>query len=276
MPRGVSRNRRPGSQLPGRTPPPGLGRDPWEEQLEQQLPAHALAESTVSALIMYHDLLVLTRRDSTFVTPLLTPSNLIIDWAATEWTLARNIRFNWPGPPVTTFFDLDCLKSAWNRAIKSLDVIGETLPLVRVERLLFAWISAGTAVLTRTSAVPLSHRSEAVPWPGVIGKLQDLTTTSSRQLSDAAREWLLRVAEVLMPELAAPSSVQELFSKAKPLTTFWRLHRLAVQERRRERLDDLVLAAIDRRACGQPQWAERPRARVRARPNHAAGRTFFD
>ena len=39
-------------------------------------------------------------------------------------------------------------------------------PKVRVERLLFAWISAGTAVLTRTSAVPLSHRSEPVPWPG--------------------------------------------------------------------------------------------------------------
>jgi hypothetical protein len=232
VPRGVA-NRRPGSQAGtgglGSGLPPGLGPDPWE----QQLPAHALAESTTSALIMYHDLLTLTRSDGSFVTPLLTPANLRIDWAATEWRVARRVRFDWPAPPVPTFFDLDCLKAAWNLAIKSPE-IAEARLTEKVERLLFAWISIGTAVLTRQPAQRLSSRSEPLAWKALTKNLEALVDSHD----DAHREWLIRVCEILMPEVVGTLPlIAAKFGKTLP--GFWRSHRTAIIQRRVDRLVEL-------------------------------------
>jgi hypothetical protein len=236
-------NRRPGTLLRGMTPPPGVGGlgvpDPWDDQS----PAHAVADGIVSALVLYHDLLAFTRPDSPFVTPLLNPSALRIDWAITEWRLAEPVPFNWPPPPASTFFDLDCFKAAWNTAITSREVTGETIPERHVERLMFAWISVGTSVLTRTDAEKLNSPGEPVPWASLTKKLDALATTALREGSDTAREWLLAIAELLMPELAAPISVHAPFLKTRNLIRFWRRHRLGLQQRRADRLSEL--AAID-------------------------------
>lgn len=202
---------------------------------EQQLPARALDEGIVSALVVFHDLLALGKRDEHFSTPLLAPPRLTIDWACTEWPLARPVRCNWPSPLLETFFDFDCLKATWNQA---LGLVHETAPSKQVEWLAFAWISAATAVLTRTPAVRLPATGAVLPW-GELGKILKRLLASS---VEAQRDWLLRLAEMSMPEMGLPAVAERL---TETLGEFWQARAPLIRERRRERLAEIADVSTD-------------------------------
>jgi hypothetical protein len=199
---------------------------------------------------MYHDLLAFAPPGGhPFVTPLLTSSNVTIDWASTEWKTPRPILFPWPAPPCTTFFDYDRFKGAWNEVIKDEDVVQPTGPELVVERLAFAWLSIGTAVVTRESPVVVSSWGN-LPWSELVNKLVSMAgKLQDHHFADVNRysEWLRRVAELLMPEMGWPSRVVDHFSDvAVALSNVWLNHRLTIRQRRAERLKQFleILAAI--------------------------------
>ena len=218
-------NRRPG------TSPPGV--ENWEERRPRRL----LSENAVSALIVYHDLLAFAPGEAArFRSALLTPASLAIDWAATEWKLTTPITFEWPAPPCTAFFDYDCFKSAWNDVIKA-DT--ESVAESQVERLVFAWIAIGTAVVKKEPPRKVRWWDGPVQWDSLLEQLQQMAEAIGiPTFADAQRytEWLRRVAELLMPELGVPEKICTAFSSATPLYQVWIKNRSVVLERRLNRL----------------------------------------
>jgi hypothetical protein len=221
-------NRRPG------TPPPGL--ENWEERRPRRL----LPDNAVSALIVYHDLLAFAPGESApFRSALLTPASLAIDWAATEWKLTTPVTFEWPVPPCTTFFDYDCFKSAWTDVIKA-DT--ESVAESQVERLVFAWIAIGTAVVKKEPPRKVRWWEGPVQWALVIAQLQEMAgTIGLPTFADAQRytEWLRRVAELLMPEFGVPEKIRTAFSDATALHQTWINNRSVLLDRRLDRLRKL-------------------------------------
>jgi hypothetical protein len=207
----------------------------------------------VAALIIYHDLLAFSRSDDSHFTTLLTRANLYVDWASTEWQ-PRLVSFEWPEPPVATFFQYDRFKSAWGKAIVHENVRDATLPEMRVERLAFAWLSAGTSVVANEPAICLPGIGEPVPWPDLHKQLKlviqnDGDTTPA--MIDNCSEWLVRIAELLMPEFGLPENVIVPFTKLGVFGDFWQKNRLDILQRRAERLAELARV--------EPQLAEKLR-----------------
>jgi hypothetical protein len=197
-------------------------------------PGRLLSDSAVAALIVYHDLLTFAYREPTFVTPLLTQSNLRVDWAVTQWR-EHEVSFPWPIPPARTFLDLDRFKNAWNYAIKSSYVTDSSLEQ-HAERLLFAWLVAGTVVVMHQSPVQLPKSDAEVPWGDLVKQLDQAANCSTRD----CREWLLRVLELLMPEMGMQQGWCAAFRKDSDTFKFWeRDCRIRVQQRRAERLAEL-------------------------------------
>jgi hypothetical protein len=232
----------------GGTPPAGLGTD-WEARRPRRL----LSDNAVTSLILYHDLLAFSPRGATtFVTPLLTPANLELDWAATEWKLSPPVTFPWPEPPCATFFDYDCFRAVWNDIIRNQEVMQATAQLKTLERLAFAWISFGTAVVRRAPPLSVTSWHEPLPWAGLIVQLAELTHyVASHQEATRYIEWLRRVAELLMPEMGLPEQVTKPFSDNRQLKEVWIKNRLALRERRLRRLK--MLHEVD------PEFAEHVR-----------------
>jgi hypothetical protein len=232
-----------------------------------------LSHGAATALIVYHDLLTFSRSGAAFATPLLTPSNVEIDWAATEWKTVPPVRFPWPVPPCVTFFDFDQFKSGWNEVIKDPDIVQPTSYDRVAERLVFAWIAIGTAVITRRS--PSTVASWAGPLESNWRKLLDQLDTMSLEMTrhefvDATRyhEWLKRVAELMMPEMGLPREVlQGLPDIPDNLETFWKTNHLAGRQRRAERLRGLQdvddeLAASLAEPVVMSSWRLEPREYV--------------
>jgi hypothetical protein len=233
----------------GGSRPPGLP----EPQVRRLLP-----EDAVTALIVYHDLLKLTSGDW-FVSRLLTPSGLEIDWAATEWNLSSTVRFDWLAPPSTTFLDYDRFREGWNAVIGDFRVLENGHESV-VERLAFAWLSLGTAVVMNAPALPLAFE-EGPPWSQLITLLEGARLKGTA--GDRYKEWLRRVLEMLMPEMGLPPSIGQRFDQTK-LHDRWVRDRLAVKQRRARRLKrlyevdpKLTLRLLDRTTLAK-QYAPEP------------------
>jgi hypothetical protein len=233
------------------TRPPGLEPD-WEARRPRRL----LSDNAVTALIVYHDLLAFSPRGATsFITPLLTPANLELDWASTEWKLSPPVTFPWPEPPCTTFFDYDCFRAVWNDVIRNQEIMQATAQLQTIERLAFAWISFGTAVVRRAPPLAVTSWHEPLPWVALIQQLEALTGyIASHQEGSRYSEWLRRLAELLMPEMGLPEPVTKPFSESQQLKEVWIKNRLALRERRLRRLR--MLHEVD------PEFAEHVRASV--------------
>jgi hypothetical protein len=219
------------------TPPPGLG------PARNRRPGRLLSDNAVHALIMYHDLLAFGPGEASFESPLLTAANLEIDWAATEWKLPSPVRFDWPAPPSTTFFDLDRFRATWSVVIRHPEIVEDTGHERIVERLAFAWLSLGTAVVTKDTAVLMTPRGQELPWRELINRLEHVAGKArARRSLKAGRyvEWLRRVAELLAPEMGLPTQVTDRFVRIPAtLSLVWRNNRVAVRQRRAERLQQL-------------------------------------
>jgi hypothetical protein len=182
---------------------------------------------------MYHDLLAFAPGAS-FVTPLLTHANLDIEWAATEWKLSPSVKFVWPTPPCATFFDFDCFKSAWNDVIRDPNVVQATGQEYVIERLVFAWLTIGLAVMRKEPL--LSTKSWNDPqWEDLIAGMEPQHDHESTEAGKYT-EWLRRVAELLMPEMGLPGRVIDRFARAGQLKQVWVADRLTLRQRRLERL----------------------------------------
>lgn len=235
--------------------------------LGRRRPLRTLPESAVAALILYHDLLTFAVSGSCFITPLLTRANLHIRWATTEWQHHQPVAFAWPAPPARTFLQLDLFGSAWNQAITANSLTEATTPEQRVERLAFAWLAAGTAICTRSrEPVRMTQLDADVPWDALAQRLKTMATEAAASNAiDGSRgaeyrEWLLRVLELLMPEMGLP--LRELAKRFKPpeeLSTFWRQSHVVIQQRRAERL--ARIAEVDRDLAEQLRTAETGMAR---------------
>jgi hypothetical protein len=218
-----------------RTSPPGSGgiRPPGLGSADTQ-PRRLLPNDAVTSLVVYHDLLELTTSDS-FVSPLLTPASLEIDWALTEWNLSSTVRFNWLAPPATTFLDYDRFRGGWNAVIKAAWVI-DVDHAAAVERLAFAWLSLGTAVVTNRAPLPLAFEGSP-PWNQLIALLEGARLKGSA--GDRYKEWIRRILEMLMPEMGWPPTISPRFDQATRLHERWQRDRLTVKQRRARRLRQL-------------------------------------
>jgi hypothetical protein len=79
-------------------------------------------------------------------------------------------------------------------------------------------------------------------WGGLIAQMEEMVTTiKNPQFTESYRytEWLLRVAELLMPELGMPVNVRKAFASATALHAVWRKSGSILRERRRQRLQKL-------------------------------------
>jgi hypothetical protein len=199
------------TSLPGNRPP-GLGSG-WEDRRPRRL----LSDNAVTALIMYHDLLAFSRaKKSLFATPLLTPSNVEIDWAATEWMMLQSVRFAWPAPPSATFFDYDRFRATWNLIIRDHEIMQPTDHDLVAARLAFAWLSVGTAVVIKEPPVLPTSWDGPLPWTQLVAKLEQIAPRGhAPQFVEASRrvEWLKRVGELLMPEMGLPAEVINQFNQ---------------------------------------------------------------
>jgi hypothetical protein len=220
----------------GSTHPPGLPAD-WEERR----PRRVLSDNAVTALIMYHDLLAFSPDGArSFETPLLTTANLEISWAATEWKLSTPVVFRWPAPPCTTFFDFDSFKAAWNDVQGKGEVVQSTRPEDVIERLAFAWLSIGFAVVKKVPPLPVPSWAAPLPWAGLIQGMAG--SVAHHEFAERSRrtEWLRRVAELLMPEMGLPAKVTDPFKNSPDdLKQIWLEQRVALRQRRLDRLRTL-------------------------------------
>jgi hypothetical protein len=238
-----------GNRPPG-VPPPGL-ESAWEDRRpdrgspwEERRPGRLLSESAVTALIMYHDLLAFPPPPARpLATSLLTSANAELHWAMTEWRVVPSVRFAWPAPPSTTFFDYDRFRAAWNAIIHDQDIIGSTDPETVVERLAFAWLSVGTAVVEKALPSFPKDWDGPMPWADLTSRLDGLASSIGSESTDASRdaEWLKRVAELLMPEMGLPDRVIRPFTVRSPgpLRKLWNDHRASIRQRRIEKLKAL-------------------------------------
>lgn len=222
--------------------PPSWGRaDPLDDPWESRRPGRSLPEVAVAALIIYHDLLAFSSQDDSNFTTLLTRANLYVDWAVTEWQ-PRLVRFEWPEPPVATFFQYDLFKTVWSKAVVPKNVTTTPQPEKQIERLAFAWLSAGTAVVANESAIIVPDPGKEMPWPDLHEQLKIVTQNADNTTlpgSDNCSEWLLRIAELLMPEMGLPGSIAREFSNFGKPRGFWAKNRPDIQQRRAERLAEL-------------------------------------
>jgi hypothetical protein len=171
-----------------------------------------------------------------FVSPLLTPLNLEIEWAVTEWNLSSTVRFGWLAPPATTFLDYDRFREGWNSVIKDSWVVNVD-HATAVERLAFVWFSLGTSVVLKETPITLALGKRGLPWKELISRLDNAQVKGST--GDRFREWVSRVLEMLMPEMGLPATIVQQFKNARETHKRWRRARLAVKQRRARRLRQL-------------------------------------
>jgi len=240
-----------------RTSPPGLevdwgghGQlDPWQsDPRDWRWPGRALPDATVTALIVYHDLLALSKSDDSQFTNLLTPTNFVVDWAVTEW-LPNIARFSWPKPPALTFFHIDRFKSAWRKAINhKIPATDKDNQVEQVNWLVFAWLSLGTSVVANEPPTTMTKHSSEMPWSELISKLEEAEDKASNtQVAESAdcREWLLRVAELLMPEMGLPKNIGEVIFGSAKLSEFWQNNRSVIEQWRIHQLSRIATMSPD-------------------------------
>jgi hypothetical protein len=241
---------------------PGMrgSRDPWESSdagdytlFDKRGPQRTLPETAVSALILYHDLLAFGESAGANTSPLLNRSSLWLDWAVTVWNERLINRFPWPAPVVRSFFELDRFADAWRRVIGSDEITGESEPDRKVDRLGFAWLAAGTALINHTQPLSIPTAGAELPWEGLADQLERTAQQIGvGQHIGPYREWLLRVLELLMPEMGLPvefgspqyGAVTE-FTSRESLVGFWQENHTIIQLRRAERLALLNLVASE-------------------------------
>lgn len=201
--------------------------------------AHHLENDTTGAMIFFHDLLVLgpTFRSHSF---LLTPGIEHVKenaWCTTTWQdgLAYQVELPWYRPRCLSFWGLDLFLFAWNHAIDELkeDVLKE--PELSLDTLAFAWISAGTGVISNRT--PVSNKVNK-KWE-VLGKeLANMTNGyQSKPLSEQFNSWLISVALMIMPEtgLTEIKDISEIYNNMK-LRDFWSTYYRTICNYRYDRL----------------------------------------
>jgi hypothetical protein len=205
-----------------------------------QLPR--LEEPTAAACMLYHDLLCLGPTGFRRKRPLLWQRPQLRRWAASEWRVSdvRTVEVTWPGPGLSTFWECDLFLYLWNDALERL-CRADLAPDRKLERLLYSWLDSATAVLGWQPALGEDPTVVGFNWKALIRRLEELDRLPDPgpQRQKTARDWLIGIACLLMPEVIGTwPSLSKPFGASKALRRVWsraaheiRLYRKGILDR---------------------------------------------
>jgi len=232
------------SELSARTeshqePVTGISTVPELPKLSEGQTQYSIRRNTLAELVVFHDLWILGPDGNQQVSPLLPEFRVTgVGWVNVEWSQENKIAIlPWLVPRFQSFWEFDLFLGSWNKFLRSESISGINDMLL--QRLLFTWIRAGTTVI---SGQPL----EKVPtsgypnWESLIKILENLSYYSLSQRSELTRDWLVRVAVMLMQETGLPSYMTAHFSSSVMLKDFWQREHKQITHLRAIRLGDLV------------------------------------
>jgi hypothetical protein len=199
-----------------------------------------LGRSTVAELVVLHDLCALAPDAQRFSSPLLAEMPMVgPGWVTVEWYDEHNSALlPWLAPVFRSFWEFDHFLDAWNQIISPTSI---TDPIKSLERAFFGWISAATAVVDGQDMVPLPPNYQLIDnthWQPLTKRLETLTYKANN--SELARDWLVRVALMLMPETGLPNNPTTPIASSVVLRQFWRQHSQPITRSRALRLGELV------------------------------------
>ncbi|MCQ0988814.1 hypothetical protein [Jiella marina] len=193
-----------------------------------------LGTESASALMVYHDILVLVSEHSYVGRSRLSPAEIFSDarrpLAVVKWkrtgrphSLARE---RWPLPYWQTFWEYDLFLHAWNDAIRNIGYAQQgEVASGQVERLAYVWIASATAILggdtpkrlestirltnTNSSGVGKEH------WQLLFENVEKLIKENSRHTKrgERLREWAVRTVLFTLPEYGLSLQERERIAK---------------------------------------------------------------
>ena len=215
-----------------------------------------LSHEAASALMLHHDLMVLAAGQPEAGESELSPGyhsdedeggfERIQPWAVVEWrqgTLVRPVSVQWPLPAWRSFWEHDLFLATWNQ------VLGKLPPTSMREKnpkltgwLAFAWISAATAILSGEQPAPMREAGDRwlhlnytnAGWEELTKQLNTLASiekTKEPLREQRIRDWVVRLAEMMLPECGMPKDVAGLLERATKVKQLWKQEQLMIQDR---------------------------------------------
>ncbi len=195
--------------------------------------AYQLTPGTASALKILHDLLILGPGGSNFKSTLLNREIDFLDLSCTVWhsTSMRRCELAWPEALCSSFWEYDLFLSAWNDALYKIEASH------LLEFAVFVWLSLGTAIIDRIQPVQASNSSifQYADLNGIIERLAGLPGNSQIPAVHA-KEWLIRVFLLMMPECALPDAICAPFLQSDKLRLHWNAYLPSIVRKRAKRL----------------------------------------
>jgi hypothetical protein len=209
--------------------------------LPEGLTQRLLSHTTVAELVVFHDLWMLGPDGGRSRSPLL--QKIPVDglgWANVEWTQGHNSAIlPWLAPQFQSFWEFDLFLSAWNKFVRE---VGTYDDIIKLQRAFFTWISAGAAVVGGRAMAPLPQTFQ-INWEELNQQLAGLCGVAADPLtsrSELARDWLVRVAAMLMPETGLSIYTTTPIANSNELKAFWEEQRQPITHLRAKRLGELA------------------------------------
>ena len=237
-----------GSESPTRTPFQFLFAPPRQTPLR-------LETGTASLFMLFQDLvnLVNLAPESTSPTPLMKNNPDDKCWAVTEWVSGSGgrVKLAWPTPPWRTFWEYDLFLGIWNKYLDKITVTNETPNYAALEQLVFGWLDSATAVLAWKSPVGIPG-SLPLDWQNLVNQLEDMIEVTNENengyRAQLAREWLTRVACLVMPEMIGEGTkISNHLAVSGKLKDYWKMTANSIwqsRERSLKQLEQDVMGAI--------------------------------
>jgi DNA-binding CsgD family transcriptional regulator len=186
------------------------------------------SRETTASLVLLHDLYTLQTGGTGHLEELRRGSVSAGGFAATRWLTAPDApELWWPLPSFATNWELEIFLHSWNNAAGVRSAHEDSAERNIIELVTY-WTALGTAVCT--SSIADLRFLAANPELDLSRHLLDELMLLARRRDQRARNWLIALAELRMPEFALPPSA--FFDPGTELVRFWRQEAEVIRQRR--------------------------------------------